>query len=113
MDERKVPTNPAPPMSDHELLVSVMELVSLLAADLRAVVKETTGISKAFHDVNGNLAALRADSYIATEQMQTVAMRMGEVERHLLPISRRLGEVELRLAAMSGSLAEKRTSVLG
>lgn len=73
-------TDPPPPMTDHDLLIEIMTLVAALAEELRAVRAETDGTAKAFHDVNAHLTAIRADSYLAIEQLQPIGTLVGELE---------------------------------
>lgn len=79
LEPRQRPTDPAPAMTDREMLLDLSEQVASLAALVREIHTETAGLTRAFHDVNGHLTAIRADSYMASEQLQPIGTQLGEL----------------------------------
>lgn len=74
------PTNPAAPLSDHDILLDLADKFSQMASDIRAIIKETAGTSKAFHEVNRHLMNITADLYLTSEQLVPMGTRVGELE---------------------------------
>ncbi len=110
MTDATRPTDPAPPMSDSERIDTLTSQVDSLMAMaggilgkqsrleslMREVHAETSGLTMAFHDVNKHLSGIRADAYLASEQMR--------------PMGTRLGELELRIQHVEQSLRDGRHS---
>ncbi len=90
-------TDPDIRLSDRALLLLLKSQVDEMAKDLALVRAETTGISKAFHDVNSHLAVIKADLELATEQIVPIGTALGDLQARLFRaerIARKLPEGE-------------------
>lgn len=100
LDELQLPrerkTDPAPPETLQQQVENMQEQLAAVAAKVNDIHAETAGLTKAFHTVNGHLSALRADSYMATEQLRPLGVLVGELEARITGLEARIRSMSLR-----------------